>query len=1057
MISKDNLKDLCPLTPMQEGMLYQSLLDGNSTAYHEQLCFTLAGALNPELYRQSWELLVARHEVLRSVFIVNKTQQPLQAVLHHTPAFFTVEDWAGRTDAEQKQAIADYLHADLAQRFKLVDQPPFRVKLFDLGGQRWCLVWSFHHILLDGWSVGILMAEMGQLYAALQQNTTPRLAPTPPFSAYLQWLKQQDPEAGLRFWQTYLDGYAETASLPACGGWKPQASEQKISLPAALPEQLQACAQRHKVTVNALVQAAWGLLLGRYTNRQDVVFATVVSGRPSGIPQIERMVGLLINAVPVRVSFAMAEPVSALLARLHQHNTESQAFQFLALADVQPQQGSADHLLVFENYHLDESVSASQADFYVSDIHAREETHYDLTLVIAPGTSWTVTCLYNEARYSSVYIQQVAQHFINLLVAVVTQTDEPVQALAMLSAEETARLLAHGRGVANTFPEQENLACLFEKTVQLCGTQTALMDSENRYSFVELNAQANRMAHGLIAAGVKPGDIVAVALPRGCMRVIAVLALIKAGAAYLGIEADTPEPRIAWLCQDAGVRLIIIINNEAAGWAGTLAHVDPYRILSGSVDDTNPSVAVTAAAMAYISYTSGSTGEPKGVCVSQRNISRLVMATDFVTIGADDVFLQFAPLSFDASTFEIWAPLLNGVALAVEDNPQPGLAELGATLKRHQVSILWLTAGLFHQMVDGQLDDLAQIRQLLAGGDVVSPDHVKRLLQRYPGMVFVNGYGPTENTTFSCCHRMTEASGLMGSVPIGQPIANSEAWVLDKLLRPQPIAAVGELYVGGAGVALGYWQQPALTAAVFVPHPYGLQAGERLYRTGDLVSLNAQGQLEFIGRADSQFKIRGFRIEAQEVESALKKRIGIKDALAHIVQDASGDKALVAYVVTDGDAVGSLDAQGLGEALAQTLPRYLIPDVFVELAAFPLNKNGKVDRMALPDPFASLPVGGRFTLPDNDTERALQAIWQRVLNRDAIGVTDDFFRLGGHSLKATQVVSLIRKQLNKEVPLRLMFEAPTIRAFAEKLQALAQPESNGPQLVKRDRSRRKVL
>jgi len=1052
MISRDNVIDLCPLTPMQQGMLYQALRDADATAYHEQITAMLTGDLAIERYRKAWDLLTERHAILRSVFIVNKTQQPLQAVLRSTPDFFSVDDLTGRSEAEQQQLIARYLDDDLAQGFKLVDKPPLRVKLFDLGEQRWHLAWSFHHILLDGWSVGILMDEMAQLYAALSCNAVPQLAATPPFSRYLQWLEQQAPEAGLRFWQAYLDGYQETASLPACGGSEKQSQEIKIDLPQTLPEQLQTSAQRCKVTVNALIQAAWGLLLGRYTNRRDVLYATVVSGRPSEIPQIERMVGLLINAVPVRVSFTPAEPVADLLTRLHRHNTESQAFQFLALADVQPAQGAPDHLLVFENYHLEAAAAEGEDGLSICDLRAREETAYDLTVVIAPGNIWTLTCLYNNARYGERYIRQVTTHFINLLTAVATQTDAPVGALAMLSDAEAEQLLNLGRGAVNVYPERESLAALFEQTVRRYGSQTALLCGDSRYSYTELNNEANRLAHRLIAAGVKPGDIVAVALPRDALRVIVVLALIKTGAAYLGIEIDMPEPRIEWLCRDAGVRMLMRHGDSLA----SLPCFDPYSVALETFSDKNPDLALSSDAMAYISYTSGSTGEPKGVCVSQRNVSRLVLNSDFVTIDAGDVFLQYAPLSFDASTFEIWAPLLNGVSLAVVDNEQPGLAELGAAIKNYQVSILWLTAGLFHQMVDEQLGDLAGVRQLLAGGDVVSPDHVGKLLARYPGMAFINGYGPTENTTFSCCHRMMGLAGLSGAVPIGQAIANSEAFVLDAQLRPQPIAAIGELYVAGDGVALGYWRRAGQTAGVFIPHPYSERAGARLYRTGDLACLNELGQIAFLGRVDRQFKIRGFRIEAREIEAALKQRPEIKDALVQVVEDAGGDKRLAAYLIIDKTLPTAWDADRLRAALAESLPRYLIPDAFIEIADFPLNKNGKVERSLLPDPFAA-DIGSACVAPDNDTERQLLAIWRQVLQREAIGVTDDFFRLGGHSLKATQVISLIRKQMNKEVPLRLMFEAPTIRLFAEKIEAYGQAESDGPQLVRRDRGQRKVV
>ncbi len=1047
---RGNINDVYPLTPMQQGMLYHALRETDSTAYHEQISFTLQGELDTAGYRKAWDKLVLRHGILRTVFVDNKTRNALQVVLKQVVPAFGIEDWSEASAQSSQNTLERYLQADLADQFKLAEQPPVRIKLIKLAEQRWHLVWSFHHILLDGWSVGVLMNEMTQLYQAILQNSEAQLPASPPFSRYLQWLKQQDSDAASRFWQDYLDGYSELASLPHYAGQQAIQGEFKQLLPVELPEQLQQAAKYYKVTVNALIQAAWGILLGRYNDRRDVVFATVVSGRPSAIANIDQMVGLLINAVPVRVSFAESEPVSALLTRLHQHNSDSQAYQFLPMAESQPKQGAPDHLLVFENYHLQTSDEDSQAELAVIDVQTREQTNYDLTVVISPGQRWQLTCLYNQARYAEHYMQQVAQHFMTLLSGLANQTDQTINKLAMLAAKERAQLMQLSVGVTQPLPEQD-LAGLFEQTVQRCGQQVALRGAEVSYSYAELNAQANRIAHRLVSDGVKPGDIVAVALPRCCMRIIAVLAVIKAGAAYLGVELDTPAQRVQQLCNDAGVRLLVQQGTfDVVG----VKRFDPYLEIQQAAGEDNLHLAIPPAAIAYISYTSGSTGEPKGVCVSRHNIIRLVIDSDYVSISPEDRFLHFAPLSFDASTFEIWAPLLNGAALSVMEPPQPSLQQLGACIRQQSISILWLTAGLFQQMVDEQLEDLAGVKQLLAGGDVVSAEHVRRLLNRFPDTTFINGYGPTENTTFSCCQRVTKDALLAASVPIGKAITNSEAWVLDRELRLQPVGAIGQLYVAGAGVAYGYCQKPKQTAAVFIPHPFTEEAGKRLYCTGDQVSLRADGSIEFIGRIDQQFKIRGYRIEAQEVEAVIKALDSVQDVLVQVAKDATGDKVLAAYIIVK---PGSLfDQDVLVTETANRLPHYLMPDVWLEINAFPLNKNGKVNRALLPDPFSGLAQTQRVA-PRNETEQALLAIWQQVLNIEHIGVTDDFFRLGGHSLKATQIVSLMRKQLGLEVPLKLIFEAPTIALLAEKMQGLAKVDKAAPKLVKRDRSQQKVV
>ena len=1049
----ENLTDVSPLTPMQEGMLFHALREPDSTSYHEQISFTLQGELDTACYQKSWDKLVTRHAILRTVFVNDKIQNPAQVILKQVPSTFKIEDWSVYSDLSLENKLASYLQADLANQFKLSEQPPVRVRLLRLTEQKWHLVWSFHHLLLDGWSVGVLMDEMTQIYQAMGQNKTAELPVSPPFSDYLRWLKQQDTDTAIRFWQDYTDNYSEQASLPSyCGEQESVRAEYTQTFESDLTTRLQIAAKHYKVTVNAMIQAAWGILLGRYNDRHDVMFATVVSGRPSEIANIEQMVGLLINAVPVRVSFTESETVSALLSRLHQHNSDSQPYQFLPIAETQPQHGAPDHLLVFENYNLQARETSRQQKLAITDVQTREETNYDLTLVINPGQDWQLTCLYNTRRYSEQYIQQVVQHFTTLLSELAGLNDQVISELMMLTVTEQAHLMQLSAGAVTKLPEQ-NLAGLFEQTVKRYGQQLALQGAETSYSYSELNVHVNRMAHRLVAVGVKPGDIVAIVLPRDCMRIITVLAVIKAGAGYLGLELDTPGQRVKSLCDDAGVGVLIQQANTFSAPAGFKV-IDPYQQPQQVGAENDLQLDVPASSIAYISYTSGSTGKPKGVCVSQHNIIRLAVNSDFVSIHAEDRFLQFAPLSFDASTFEIWTPLLNGAGLSVIERQQPSLQQLGRCIKDLEISTLWLTAGLFQQMVDEQLEDLAGVKQLLAGGDVVSAEHVHKLLNRFPEMALINGYGPTENTTFSCCHRVTSDTLLSATIPIGSSIANSEAWVLDQQLRLQPAGAIGQLYVGGFGVAYGYWNKPEQTASAFIPHPFSNDRGERLYRTGDQVCLKADGSIEFIGRVDQQFKIRGYRVEIQEVEVVIRQLESVQDARIQVVKDATNDKVLVAYVIVKQGCVFRQDK--LTAEIAEYLPRYLIPDLWLELTAFPLNKNGKVDQALLPDPFTNIKKTHQLT-PSNETERSLLLIWQQVLGIEEISVTDDFFHLGGHSLKATQIVSLIRKQLGLEVPLKLIFEAPTIVLLAENMQGLEKTDNTTPKLVKRDRSQHKVV
>lgn len=1081
MINRENLKDLCPLTPMQEGMLYHDQLDSQSTAYHEKITFFLSGHLDATCYRQAWQQLVERHDILRSVFVVNKTQRPLQAVLKRVEAEFRVEDysqWLASFDdrQEQQQHLLEKIYsADEQQGFQLTRQVPLRLSLYKMADQRWCLFWSFHHILLDGWSVNLLMQEMGQIYAALLAKKAPALPPVLPFKHYLQWIEKQQQSTGREFWQTYLEAYDTGISLPSCGveqgaSFPPinetahQAAQKITPIDSHLSQAIENFAQQQQVTVNAIVQAAWGILLARYNDCRDVLFASVVSGRPSEILGVESMVGLFINTVPVRVQFSHQETLTALLQRLHQHNSESQAFQFLPMADIQPRQAAPDHLVVFENYFSGDDSQENGDTVNEQDIErlnidgvkVREQTNYDFTLVLAPGKQWQLTCLYHTSRYGEEYINQVMKHFIHLL-KVMTQADSEtyIRDLDILDTKEQQQLLKWS-GDSVPYPDSMSLAEAFEQIVERHREKIALNDAEQQYSYAELNQCANRLANHLIQQGVRPGQMVAIHLPRNCQRIISVLAVIKAGAAYLGIEMDTPMARLTSLCLDADARVIMTEKNGEQLPEG-ISIIAPNVVIAQAPETANPKVYVNANSFAYISYTSGSTGKPKGVCVTQKNVMRLVKNNTFINLQRDDRFLQLAPLSFDASTLEIWAPLLNGARLTVLAQEKPGLEQIAHYLREQQITCLWLTAGLFHQMVDNCLESLASIRQLLAGGDVISPEHVKRLLDVYPQMVFINGYGPTENTTFSCCSRSDVTPPMTKTVPIGSVIKNSQAFVLDQLLRLQPIGASGELYVGGDGVSLGYWGQAAQTAAVFVPHPFSQQGahdqGRRLYRTGDRVNFMAENVIAFQGRVDQQFKIRGYRIEAQEVENSLKKLPQVRDAVVKVVGDKQSDKVLVAYI---NSAASELDESHLKQQLAQQLPHYLIPDFFIKMDGFPLNANGKIDRDELPSPFLQQQKKDRVA-PSNATEQQLYEIWKQILSIETFGVEDDFFQLGGHSLKATQVVSLIKKQMNRELPLRMVFELPTIKAMAAKLSQMEQPDEKGPVLKRAERRGRKVV
>ncbi len=627
---------------------------------------------------------------------------------------------------------------------------------------------------------------------------------------------------------------------------------------------------------------------------------------------------------------------------------------------------------------------------------------------------------------------RLLQHLATLLasMAETAEADRPIAELPLLGAAERHQLLWEWSDTATPLPLEETLHGLFAEQARLRPCAIAVEQAGEKLTWGELQRQAGRIARRLVARGLRPEARVAVLAERSPDLIAALLGILEAGGAYLPLDPADPPERLAWILRDAGASLLVAREAPPFELPPGLRLVTP----DGAEPEVNPEVdlpQVPAAALAYVMYTSGSTGKPKGVAVTHRNVVRLVRGTDYADLGPDQTWLQAAPVSFDASTLEIWAPLLNGGRLVLLPGRIGSLDDLARVVETHGVTSAWLTAGLFHEMVDGRLDGLRPLSQLLTGGDVVSPEHARRALAAHPGLTLIDGYGPTEGTTFTCCHRLTAPPRVGESVPIGRPIANARAYVLDERLAPVAVGVEGELYVGGEGLARGYLDRPDLTAESFVPDAFGL-AGERLYRTGDRVRRRADGTLEFRGRLDHQVKLRGFRIEPGEIEAALAASPGVREAAVLVREDRSGDRRLVAYVVGD-IAVAEL-RRSLREQLRERLPDYMVPAAFVTLAAMPLTPNGKVDRKALPAPEWH---GGEedFLAPRTPVEEILAGIWAELLGLERVGADSDFFDLGGHSLLATRVMSRLRATLGVELPLRDLFEAPRLADLAARVEA----------------------
>ncbi|HZF11989.1 MAG TPA: amino acid adenylation domain-containing protein, partial [Thermoanaerobaculia bacterium] len=1032
-----------PLSFAQQRLWFLDRLAPGGATYNVPVAYALRGPLAPVALAASLTEVVRRHEALRTRF-VEVDGAPWQEIEAPQPVPLALVDlgrlssWRERQDAE----VARLGREDIGRPFDLTRGPLLRARLVRLSAAEHALQLSVHHIAFDGWSAGLLRGELSALYAAHAAHAAGverRLSPLPElpvqYADFAVWQRAWPPEvlAGqLAYWRRQLAGAPTALELPTD---RPRPAVQSFRgavrercLPDELAALLRQAARREGVTLHMLLLAGFAALLSRYTEQEDLLIGTPVANRTR--PEVFGLIGFFVNTLVLRARLSDAPDFRRLLVATRDSTLSAFAHQdlpFEALVEeLKPERDLGRNPLIQVLLVLQSAGRAAEAwelrdGLRFTPLRPAESrtAKFDLSLAVEEqGETLALELEVAADLFTTSTAARLLGHYAALLAGAARNPDSPVARLPLLGKEERQQLAAEWNDTASAFPRR-SLHRLFEAQAAARPEAVAVVWENGELTYGELDRRAGRIARALRRLGVGPEARVGLCFERSAEWVTAMLGILKAGGVYLPLDPTYPRERLDLLLQDAAPAVLVGIRPLLEKLPGTVPRLALEAL------ETIPEVSgpeVEPEGLAYVLYTSGSTGMPKGVEICHQAVVRLVRKTGYAAFGPGEVFLQLAPLSFDAATLEIWGPLLNGGRLALFP-PRPfSLAELEAAVARYGVTTLWLTAGLFHLAVDEGLAGFAGLRQLLAGGDVLSRGHVERALAQLPGVELINGYGPTENTTFSATHRLRRSLGE-GSVPIGRPIANSRAYVLDRELELVPVGVVGELYVGGAGLARGYLQRPERTAERFIPAPFGGVGGGRLYRTGDRARWRVEGVLEFLGRRDFQVKIRGFRVELGEVESALLRHPGIREAVV-----TAGAESLVAYYVPAGDEV---DVAELRTFLGQRLPEPLVPSAFVALAALPLSSNGKVDRRALPAP-EEVPTagGGAAVAPRTPVEAALAAIWEEVLGLDRIGVHDNFFHLGGHSLLALRVLSRLRATLGVTLPLQTLFASPTIAELA---------------------------
>ncbi|MGA6168322.1 non-ribosomal peptide synthase/polyketide synthase [Amycolatopsis magusensis] len=1014
------VEDVYPLTPMQAGMVFHALSQREERLYFQQVAFVLDGASDPEALARAWQRVVDRTPVLRTRIVWEGVPEPLQVVQRRVRVPVTHHDWRGYGPAEQDRAWQDVLAADRAEGLDLTATPLLRLTLARLSDTGIRVLWTFHHVLLDGWSVFGVLSDVFAAHAGAE------LPERPPFRDYLRWLADQDDADAEQHWRDELGDLTAPARLPFD---RPPAqahtsrSAQWLRVSVARSARLQDLARRAGLTMNTVLQGAWALLLSRLSGERDVCFGSTVSGRPVELPGADDITGIFINTLPVRVTADRA-PVSDWLAALQARQVVSRRYGHLPLTKLQGFSGATgslfDSLVVFENYPIDAAAQEAHG-LRLREVDAAETTNYPLTVVASPGETITIDLGYDPGLFDTATAERIARQLTGVLDAFAEDPHRPLDDIDVLTAAERHQVLVAWNDTAHPVPEG-TLADLFAGQVARTPDAVALTGDGLDLTYAELDERAGLLAGQLAALGAGPETLVGVLMDRSPGLVVAELAAVKAGAAYVPLDTRAPAPRLRTLL--TGVP-ILVTEGSRAEFARSV-HSGPLVVPGGE----SPGAPVAVAEpdnLAYVMYTSGSTGKPKGVAVRQRDV--VALAADRRFTGHRRVLMHASP-AFDASTYELWVPLLNGGTVVLAPPGELDVDTLGRVIAEHRVDGAFVTAGLFRLLAQEAPEIFRGMREVWAGGDAVPADAVRRVREACPGTAVVDGYGPTETTTFATSHRMPGA--VPEVVPIGEPLDNMRAYVLDAGLRPVPPGAPGELHLAGAGLARGYHGDPGLTADRFRPDPFG-PPGERMYRTGDLVRWNPRGELEYTGRADEQVKVRGFRIEPGEIEAALAAHPAIGQVAVLARQD-HGIKRLVAYYTGDPAATGDLAA-----FLGRTLPDYMVPAAFVRLDRLPLTVNGKIDRQALPAPGFGGPTGGR-TEPATEAERTLAAIWAEVLHCGDVGADANFFALGGDSILSIQVVSRARRAGLTLLP-HDVFRYPTLAALAAHAGSAAGPRA----------------
>jgi amino acid adenylation domain-containing protein len=1065
-----------PLSFAQERLWFLDQLEGQNAIYNIPATLRLSGELNVTALEQSFNEIIRRHEVLRTtVSMLNG--QPVQVIAPSLTLKIPIINLQALSEIEQATQVQNLATEEAQRPFDLAKGPLVRVILLRLRPDEHVICVTQHHIVSDGWSTWIFIKEMTTLYEAFSKGQPSPLPELPiqyaDFTLWQrQWLSGEVLEKQLNYWQQQLANVPPVLKLPTD---HPRPSTltfrgqlTHFTINEDITKQLKALSLRYETTLFMVLLAAYAVLLFRYSGQEDIVIGSPIANRNR--KEIESLIGFFVNTLTLRFDLSGQPTFLELLKRVRQITLDAYTHQdtpFEQVVEAVQPERNMSHTPLFQVMFGLQNVPSDTLklpELTVTPLAVESGTaRCDLTLLMEETEQGLTGVLeYSTDLFEANTMARMIGHFETLLSSIADEPQQVITQLQLLTEAEQHQLVVEWNNTQTAYPYDLCIHQLFEAQVEQTPEAVAVVFANQQLTYQELNVQANQLAHWLHTVGVGPEVLVALCVERSLEMVIGLLGIVKAGGAYVPLDPDYPRERLAFMLEDARVSILLTQDKFAkdfdwislkggmqvicldTDWENFIAKESKYNLINNGM---------TAENLAYVIYTSGSTGIPKGVAVSHRSINRLLFNTDYIKIESTDRIAQASNASFDAATFEIWGALLHGARL-VGVNREVSISPpaFAAFLREQAISVLFLTTALFNQLAREIPHIFSVLQNLLFGGEAVDPTWVKTVLTNGPPQRLLHVYGPTENTTFSSWYLIEEVPTGATTIPIGRPIANSQIYILDAHLQPVPVGVPGELHIGGDGLARGYLNRPELTSEKFIPNPFSDDADSRLYKTGDLVRYRVDGNIEFLGRFDNQVKIRGFRIELGEIETVLTQHPAVLETVVIVREYQSNDKRLVAYIVSEQNVAVQSTPSELLRFLKEKLPDYMVPSALVMLDALPLNPNGKVDRNALPAP-ENLVDEESYVAPRTPTEEILAGLFANILKLEQVGIHDDFFERGGHSLLATQLISRIRNTFSIELPLRQLFESPTIVDLAARIEAARREELSPPiQPIARDKA-----